>query len=108
MLRHSVKSLTVTAGTAIADSTVIDFRGFAGGVFLLTATGSPTTLTWYACDTEDGTFLPIYWTKDSTETAVTSAVTKNRAQMIPAACFGASYLKAASDAAATLKLTLKS
>ncbi len=78
--------------SAIASSGAIDMRRYAGGWVEVPASLSSTSLAWYGCDEEDGTFLPIYYNG----AAVTTTLPGGTACIveIPAACWSQYFVKA--------------
>ena len=100
---HCVLS-DVAAAPGLANCTAIDVRNVAGGMVYVQSGAGLTTLTWYACDTTDGTYLPA---RDGAGGAVTATIAAGQACPIPAALFGAAFLKAVGNAAAVLSVSLK-
>ncbi len=95
---------TISIDTVLADAEVIHFEGFSGGMIFVPAGSALTSIAWYACATVDGTYLPIY---NGLGTAVTSTVAASEAIPLPAACFGALFLKGVGNADGTVGLSLK-
>ena len=96
----------VAVDTTAAACDAIPFSNFAGGMVYVPATAgaSITGLTWYA--SHDGiTYLAVY---DGAGVAVTTTIAHSKCCLIPAACFGAAFLKAVGNAAGTIILSLKS
>lgn len=94
--RFSTK-MTVVLDTATppVNGTTIDYRSFAAGRIMVASTIASTTLTWYECDTIDGTFVPCY----NGGNAVTSTLPGGAAASceIPSALAGCSYLRITSN-----------
>ena len=91
-------NLTATIGTDAAGSSCIKFGEFAMGFFHLPSGSSVTSVTWYSCATEDGTYQAAY---DEYGNAVTQTVSDDKAYAIPNSLAGAVFLKAVGDAEET-------
>jgi len=102
--RYSQSIPDVTVATAVATSQVIRYGPWAGGMVYIPAGSSMTTLTWHACETEDGTYLAA---EDAASSAVTQTVAASQAHPIPVALAGARFIKATANAAGVMGVTLK-
>ena len=102
--RYSTTIPSVAIATAVADSDVIGYGPFGSGSLYVPAGSSLTTLTWYACETRDGTYLAA---ETAASAAVTSTVAFSQSHPIPAALAGARFIKAVGNAAGTIGVTLK-
>lgn len=107
IVRKAFSPQAVTIDTTIADSTTIDLRFAAGGVIKCTSIAS-VTFTWYACDTDNGTFLPIYFGGAAVVTTVPGGT--NCFVEIPDACWAYPYVRILpnADDAETVTVILKS
>jgi hypothetical protein len=84
-------------GATLGASDVIKFGEFTMGEYHIPSTASSlTTITWYSCATEDGTYLAAY---DGDGVAVTQTVSASKAYPIPAALAGACFIKAVGNVA---------
>jgi len=101
---HAIQK-TVAVGTTAADSTAIPFQGWSGGLVVLPASSSITTITWYVAITPDDTFVPA---KDGIGGAVTTTIAQGQGCLIPAALFAAGAIKAVGNAAGVIDVSLKS
>ena len=109
----SVKSLTIANGEALTEA--FDMQIHAGMTILMPAAWTAANIGFKVCDTEDGTFLPLY---DDGGLLVEVQAAASKAFSVPAELFGASWVKlwsqdgAASDenqgAARTITVLLKS
>lgn len=86
-------SLTTSEGTSPA----IKFQS-RGGQIQIPSGSSITSLTWYTSEKSDGTFLPAY-IEDGSEAVAQSGLLAGRSYPIPAALFGAPWIKAVANAA---------
>lgn len=94
----------VTVSDAVAGSEAIVYGPYASGMVYIPAGSSITTLTWYACATKDGTYLPA---EDAASGAVTQTVAASQAHPIPVALLGCRFIKAEGNAAGVMGVTLK-
>lgn len=90
--------------TSIVTTPVVNMGPFDGGRVLVPTGETITTLTWYECDTEGGTYVACY---DSSGTAVVTTVAAGRSYPIPATLNASRFLKAVGDAAGDLVVILK-
>lgn len=90
---------TITLSTADppAAGTLIVQRGYSGGWVKVSSDIASTTLTWYGCDTADGTFVPIYFGGAVVTTTLPGSGTACMAE-IPSACWQYPFLKIKSSA----------
>lgn len=86
---------SVAFDTVLADSQVIPFGHASGGEVRIPAGSSITSITWWSCDTDTGTFLACY---DSANAAVTQTVAASRAHSLPASLIGRGFLKGVTNA----------
>lgn len=98
------EDVAIDTATPPVNATPIDFRAFSGGRVIVAATIASTTLTWYECDTRDGTYVPVY----SGGAAVTSTLPGGVAASceIPAACAPCAFLKISSNSDDTETVTV--
>lgn len=101
---YSLTIPEVTIGDAVADSEAIGYGAYASGQVYVPAASSITSLTWWACETEDGTYLPA---QDSSGSAVTQTVAASEAHPIPVALLGCRFIKAVGNVTGTIGVTLK-
>jgi hypothetical protein len=94
---------SVTVDTAVANSAAIRYSDFEKGMVSVPSGSSLTTLTWYASNSESGTYLPAY----NASGAIAQTVAAGRVYPIPADLVGARFLKIAGDAAGVVGVTLK-
>jgi hypothetical protein len=102
--RLSQTIASVTVATAVASSEEIRLSSYAGGMIFVPAGSSITTLTWYAAEKPDGTYLVAY---DEDNIAVTQTVQAGRCYPIPSALFGCRAIKAVDAAGGYLLVSLK-
>jgi len=96
----------VDIATSVADSTVIDNRGFASGAVEVPAGSSLTTITFYAVLIKDGTMLQVY---DQDHVAVTLTVAASEVCTLPDEVYNLPRFAMKADAAETAaKIFLKS
>ena len=100
--RHSLPTQTITVTDTIGTCTAIDMEHAAGAGF--SVAGSTTLLTFYVCETKNGTYVALY---DKDNAAVTRTVAASKAYALPDECFPFPYVKALGDAAGTLTLSAK-
>jgi len=94
----------VSVGAGVADSEAINYGAYASGMIYIPAGSNLTTLTWWACETIDGTYLRA---RDSAGAAVTQTVAASQAHPIPVALLGARFIKAVGGVTGTMGVTLK-
>jgi hypothetical protein len=82
----------------------IRLGNYSGGFVFIPAGSSVTTLTWWVAEKAGGTYFAAY---DEDNAAITQTVAASRATAIPAALFGAIAIKAVSNAAGTMAVSLK-
>lgn len=99
----TIPSVTVD-GSAVADSEAIKYGAYASGSIYVPAGSSMTTLTWFACETVDGTYLAA---EDAASAAVTQTVAASQSHPIPVALAGARFIKATANASGVMGVTLK-
>ncbi len=113
MIRHTnvndgeanAPSLVVNSDTTLGGTDPIPYDRWAGGSVLVEA-GSPIGLiTWYGSDSARGIFLPA---QDASGSAVTQTVGAGKGYPIPDVLYGYGALKAVTDQAGALTLSLKS
>jgi hypothetical protein len=95
---------TVAVNTVLANAAVVEFNKHAGGSVSVPAASSLTTLTFYACHTRTGTFVPLY---DANNVAVTLTVAASRVVALPDALFGVPYFKMVGNANGTVTIFKK-
>lgn len=96
--------LSVTVGTAVADSAEIIYTDRAGGRFAVPDGSSITSITWYDAPKPGGTFVTAY---DEFGVACVQTVAAGKSYEIPVTLAGAGALKAVGDAAGTIDVYLK-
>ena len=99
--------LEVNTNTSGNNADPISMREYAGAHFLTPASlDSNTTITWYACDSKEGTYKPL---RDSSNTAVTQSLTADSWHSVHPACNACFYIKPQTDnSAIQLTVTRKS
>jgi hypothetical protein len=102
--RYSATIGTVTVATSAANSTEIEYSGFADGMVYIPTGSALTTLTWHTSATKGGTYLAA---EDAASAAVTQTVAQTQAHPIPTALRGARFLKITGNDAGTVAITLK-
>lgn len=80
---------SVTLTNDITTTPAIDLNDYAGGMLLIDAS---ETITFYASDRKDGSYLPVYRHFPNEGTPVTFAV-GNGAYPLPIEVFGAAWMK---------------
>lgn len=95
-------SVSLTASSSTTEA--IDYRNASGGMIIVPA--SVTSLTWYASDAEDGTFVQVN-DKANSGAATPTSVTAARAYNIPDECFGAPWLKVVANTTGTATFLFK-
>ena len=98
------RTLSVDMDTVLADAQVIPFGHASGGEVRIPAGSSITSITWYSCDTTEGTFLACY---DAANAAVTQTVAASRAHSLPADLVGRSFLKGVTNADGTVDIVTR-
>ncbi len=102
-----VRTVTLDTADPPAAASVIDLRRYSGGWIKVAATIASTTIQWYGCDTEDGTYVPIYFGG----AIVTTTLPGGTACMaeIPSACWQYHFLKpkSSADDGETIQVGLK-
>jgi hypothetical protein len=107
-----VKSSSAVIAAAAALSGAIDFGGYRSGTVHMPAAWTAASIGFYVCDTETGTYQPLY----EGATLVEMTVTVDRSYPLPAALAGCMWVKLWSQTAAsgvnqvaeaTIRLTLK-
>ncbi len=96
--RFSVVMSGVVLDTATppAAATPIDMRSFAGGAVIVASTIASVTFTWYGCDNETGTYVPIYFGGAAVTTTLPGGTAC--AVEIPDACWAYPFVKISSNA----------
>lgn len=102
--RYSTTISEISANTATTTSESFRYGTYAGGMLFIPSGSSITTITWYAAETDTGTWLAV---KDEDGTAVTQTVAASEAHQLPTALYGARYLMPVVNAAGTILFTLK-
>ena len=95
---------SVTVDTTAAACQEIPFGPYAGGMLFIPAGSSVTTLTWWAAEEPGGTYLAA---SDEDGTAITQTVAAGKSYQLPLALYGCRALKAVSDAAGVMGVSLK-
>jgi hypothetical protein len=93
----------VVHDSVIATSEAVDLRSYAGGN--VTVSAGITTLTFYGCQEESGTYLPIL---DQDGVAVILTVASTNISELPSSLYSFYFIKALGDAAGTAIFALKS
>lgn len=86
---------TVTVHTTLGSCSIIDMRGVAGGILILSTGTSITALTYYVAEDPAGTFVALEDGAD-TPAAIAQVVDVSAAQKavpIPDECYGAGAIK---------------
>lgn len=97
---------SVTAATAVADSTTIDMRKFSQGEIIVPTGETVATLTLHTSH-DDSTYVAAYDTAAS-PAAVTISVGAAEAHPFPSELAGAAYVRLTGNAAATVIVVKKS
>ena len=105
MNRFSVPLRNVSVASAVSNSGIIDYSGWAGGMVYVPSGSSITELTWYASLSEGETFYPV---QDGFGNSVTSSVSGGMSCFIPAECYGAICLKVSGNSSGIVHVSLKS
>lgn len=104
-IERDSRATNVHVDTVLADASIIQYGHAAGGEVRIPASeASLTTLTWWSCDTANGTYLPCY---DSANAAVVSTVAHTQANQMPDALYGRKFLKAVGDVDADIQIVTK-
>ena len=108
--RDAERPVSVAIAASGTTSDAIDVRNFASGQLIMPGTITSTALTIHVCDTQNGTFVPLY--KDDGTTAVgIGSIYASRAYQLPPEALGGHWIKivmgSAEGAARTLMLLLK-
>lgn len=101
--RHGTSTAAISITASGSTSPVIRVGEIAGGI-LHVISGSVTSVNFYVCHAEDGTFLPLY---DSTNTIIARTVATSRAYPLPDELFGAEFVRIVGDATGVVRLSLK-
>ncbi len=97
--------ITLAITDAIATTPAIIFSDqLVGEVIIPAAASGLTSLTWYTCDTIDGTYVVCY----DVGTAGAVTVAHSRAYRFPVEVAGCPFLKIVGNAAKTVIVNLKS
>lgn len=109
-IQRSFETLEFAIASGATTSNGVDVSRLAGGVlFVPSAYISNATLVFHACDTEDGTYLPL---TDTAGDAVGLTITAGEAIEVPEQVFLCPFVKvvigAVADQAETLTLAAKS
>ena len=94
----------VACNTTVAGCDAIDMRTYAGAIVIVPDASTIVLLTPHVCDTESGTFQPLY---DEDATPVAQVVAANRACVLTSSAYAAHWLKLVSNAAGTVDLLKK-
>ena len=86
----------VGVGTSVGNSKPFCFGDYGGGMIMVPSTEGTPTLTFYTCDTEDGTFMQVFPYDSTSGLSVTVAASV--AKEIPPQLFGAHYVKIVASA----------
>jgi hypothetical protein len=105
-ITRPVNVTTITVhNSAIASSTRVDNRDFAGGSIALAAGETVTTFTYYGAHTATATLVPLYDKLGTT--AITQTVAASRIYALPDEVYGLPYFAILGNAAATPTLCQK-
>src|SRR6185295_9704774 len=103
---HSSVAATIANGAA--ESSIINFRGYAGGLFQIPASFTGASVSFVVSATETGTYTALH---DATNTVVSQTVTSSKSYPLPASLFGAGFFKFVSASnetgAKTITVSLK-
>lgn len=97
--------LSIDLTTALGTTPVIPYGSYTHGTIQVTG-ASITSLTWYTCDTETGTFIAAY-SSAATPAAIAQTVSAAKSYPIPADLAGARWLKCVANAAGAVEISLK-
>lgn len=98
----TIPSVTLTTSSTTTEE--IRLGNYSGGFVFIPAGSSVTTLTWWVAEKASGTYFAAY---DEDNAAITQTVAASQANAIPSALFGAMAIKAVSNAAGTMAVSLK-
>jgi len=101
--RNTRFSITVAMTTSATTTEVITYDQYAGGGVLIPTGSTITTLTWHA--SADGTTFAA--ASDEGGTAIVQTVSAAKAYELPSALYGWRYIKAVTNAAGTVYISLK-
>jgi hypothetical protein len=102
---HIEPTVVIPTAANIATATAINFKDFVGGSVEVPAGSSLTTITYWACMTEDGTYLALY---DKNNNPVTQTVAAERIYALKDEVFNCAFIKMTGNAAeAAAKVFLK-
>ena len=87
---RKAETVTATIVSGAAASAAVDFRGYAGGGYILPSTFDGTALTFTVCDTEGGTYQTLY---DQYGNALSVTVAASRSFPLPQELFGWPFFK---------------
>lgn len=102
--RLSSTLVEVTVDTTAAASEEINYGGYSGGMVFIPAGSSVTTLTWWAAEKPGGTYLAA---QDRDSDAITQTVAASESHPIPIDLYGCRAIKAVTNAAGTMAVSLK-
>ena len=105
--RNGIVESAVVLTNVIGTTPAIDMRRWAFGQLHIAAGATSQDVAVYTCDTEAGTYLPLY---DSSGTAVTISVVASRAYELSTAICGCAFIKflqATSSDATPVAIVLK-
>ncbi len=98
-------SLAPSLTASLETTPAIDFRGASGGMITIPTGSSITSLTFYGACAADGEFAALYGADGDAIGAITVAAA--RSVDLPAALFGAAFVKIVADAAGAVAVSLK-
>lgn len=101
--RHTASTASISITASATTSPTIKVGDIAGGIVHVLS-GSVTSLQFWVCDTENGTYIRLY---DSSNAAIARTVATSRAYALPDELFGAEFLRIVGDATGVIRLSLK-
>lgn len=102
-LANTPGGTTLALTTDQTTTAVLIYTGWSGGNLIIPSGSSITSLTFYGCDTPNGTPVPVYDNTKATPVAtVITGATAPGIVPIPDECFGVPYLFIKADAAGSV------
>lgn len=99
---HDARSQKVELTDSSTTTPVISFGHAIAGEIRIDAGEAMVTLTYFSCNTKDGTFYPC---RDSSGTAITQTVAHTNAYQLPASIIGRKFIRITANAAGDVYLT---
>jgi hypothetical protein len=96
---------TVALNTAIGTTAEIKYTEVAGGMVMVPAASSITSITWWAAPYPGGTYEAVV---DGAGSEVATTIAADQSAAIPSALFGAGAIKGVVNSAGSVQVSLKS